>query len=229
MRLNKYLRDSGLGSRRAVEFLIKSGQVSINGLVVRKPYTAVKEHDVVRFNDRIVKPVKEKRIFIYYKPRGVTTTLKDGHASRTLTQALKLPPGFFPCGRLDRDSEGLLVITNDGKLAYSLTHPSFKVKKGYEVTAREIIERHNINSLLQGVWDKKDFLKPDSVSRTGVHSIFIVIHEGKKREIRRMMKKVRLTIIRLKRVFMGPFELKPEMKAGDIVELPYSDFISSLT
>jgi 23S rRNA pseudouridine2605 synthase len=213
MRLQKYLANAGVCSRREAEALIRSGRVSIDGEIVTElgskvdPYTNVIRVDKTR--------ILRKRPPIYLllnKPKGVLTTVRDPYGRTTVMDLLGRVPGrVYPVGRLDRDSEGLLLLTNDGALAHRLLHPSHKVTKTYHVTVRGIPSKAVLDLLRGGIEIEGRMTLPcemhvlDVTERSTV--LEIVLKEGRKRQIRLMFNAVDHQVIRLIRIKMGPIRL----------------------
>ncbi len=209
MRLNRYLQKAGVASRRKADALIFSGKVRVNGRVVQEPWYEVRDTDVVEVHNRPVRIRKYHRYFKYYKPRGVTTTLRDRHASLTLRDVL--PDhlrGIFPVGRLDRDSEGLLLLTDDGDLAYILTHPRFEVLKVYRVWFTGSLHARDVARRLQQGLTLEDGPFHPLFARPIEHrAVELGLTEGRKREIRRAMAALGLEVERLLRTQFGPITL----------------------
>jgi len=220
VRLNKFVRDALGISRRRADALIKDGKITVNGKIVREPFYDTDENDVVKYQGRTLKMDAENEVYIYYKPRGVVSTLYDPHAEKTIFSELNLKKGFKFAGRLDKDSEGLMVITNDGNLIHRLTHPSYETKKGYLVWTKRPITVKEIKSMTEGIEDKGEFLKVDYIEKRGEKLYLFVLHEGKKREIRRLVKRFNNEVLRLKRIFMGEFSLPQDMKPGELRKIP---------
>lgn len=209
MRLNRYLQQAGVASRRKADQIIFSGKVQVNGRVVKEPWYEVQDGDTVMLHGRVIKLRRYYRYYKFYKPRGVTTTLHDPHAALTLKDIL--PPnlkGTFPVGRLDRDSEGLLLLTDDGDLAYILSHPRFEVLKVYRVWfsgplhAREVVKK-----FAKGLILEDGPFQPPSVRSLERYAVELSLTEGRKREIRRAFRSLGLTVERLLRVQFGPIVL----------------------
>jgi pseudouridine synthase len=210
--IRKYLQMCGLGARRKVETLLKKGEVRINGRVA-KPGDRVRiGEDRVTLGGRVLKP--EPPVYIlFHKPKGIITTRKDEKGRPTVMDMLRgvVMANIFPVGRLDRDSEGLLLLTNDGDFADIMLHPRYGKEKVYEVLVRGVKPR-DIKKMLEGVKSGGDFLRAERVkvlkSREGRMLLEVVLREGKKRHIRRMIKALGGKVERLKRVAFGPFTLK---------------------
>lgn len=209
VRLNKFLRDCQLGSRRACEKLVTEGRVTIDGVLVTSMATLVDvSHDVVEVDGRKVKPVREQVYVAANKPRGVVVTASDPQGRETLYQRIgDLPRGVFCVGRLDRDSEGLVLLTNDGKLAFRLAHPKYGIERVYEVVIRGPADPGLAERLTAGVELEDGVAKAKSaevVGRRGEDlTLNLVLTEGKKREVRRMIAACGLEVGRLRRVRFG--------------------------
>lgn len=216
MRLNKFLQAAGAASRRKADELIRAGRVRVNGRPVREPWFEVDPgRDAVEVDGRRVVLPEEKHYFKLYKPRGVVSTLRDPHAGRTLAEFI--PPGLrlVPAGRLDRDSEGLVILTDDGDLVYRLTHPRFGVPKRYRVVLDRYITKGDLERLSRGIELADGPFSPDRVRRLGPREVELVIHEGRKREIRRAFRALGYGVVRLVRTAMGPVELG-DLAPGEI-------------
>ena len=219
MRLNKFLQAAGVASRRKADELILSGSVWVNGRVVREPWYEVDpEKDAVEVNGQRVALATEKHYFKFYKPRGVVSTISDPHAKRTLSDYIPLGLRLVPAGRLDLDSEGLMILTDDGDLVYRLTHPSFEVPKRYRVALDRYVKREDLEKLSRGIKLEDGPFLPDRVRRLGPREVELVIHEGRKREIRRAFAALGYEVVRLVRVAIGPVELG-DMRPGELRRL----------
>ena len=210
-RLQRTLARAGLGSRRAVEDLIRQGRVRVGGEVASLGRRVDPWTDHITVDDIPIPVHPDLRYLALNKPAGVTTTARDPHAERTV--AMLIPPGprVFPVGRLDRPSEGLLLLTNDGDLAHRLQHPRFGVDREYLVEVKGIVPKRAVSQLLKGV-DLADgparALKARPTGRSrGRTSLAMVMREGRKREIRRMLGALGFPVLRLVRVRIGPVRL----------------------
>ena len=212
MRLQKYLAECGVASRRHAEDMITQGLVQINGITVREMGLKVEEGDEVRVRGDIVTPQAEKRYVLYYKPIGEVTTSSDPEGRPTVLDRFRdFPVRLYPVGRLDFDSEGLLLLTNDGDLTARLTHPSGEVNKSYIARVSLQLTDEELNRLRFGIMidGRKTakagakLLKQESLFT----DVLITIHEGRNRQIRRMVEALGHQVIRLKRVKYGPVEL----------------------
>jgi 23S rRNA pseudouridine2605 synthase len=213
VRLNKFLRDCGLGARRKCERLIEQGKVSVNGRIVDDLATSVDpEKDEVRVDDEIVTPFTERVYIVAYKPRGALVTAVDPHGRQTFLDAVDgLPAGLFSVGRLDMDSEGLLILTNDGKLGFRLAHPRYGIERVYRVGVRRDMDDATLAKLRDGVVLEDGEARPKSVTvvdRGGASTTLeITLTEGRKREIRRMVEACGFEVDWLKRIGFGPVRL----------------------
>jgi 23S rRNA pseudouridine2605 synthase len=213
MRLNKYLALCGLGSRRKCEGLIAEGIVEVNGIKAGAPYLDVDlESDTVRVNGERVMPRKKEIYLVLNKPKGYLTTRQDPADRKTVMALLpKGAEGVFPVGRLDRESEGLLLLTTDGELAQRLAHPRYGVPRYYRVELTLPFPAHRLKELQKGVYDHGEHL---SVSHARLHGrrskdkrVELVLHTGKKREIRRLFTALGCRVTRILRYGFGPLRL----------------------
>jgi 23S rRNA pseudouridine2605 synthase len=211
-RLNKFLAHAGLGSRRHCEELILRGRVRVDGQVIRQLGTKVDpERQKVSVDDQ---PLHGERLvyWLVNKPRGYLCTNHDP-AGRPLAVDLlpHVDQRVYPVGRLDEDSEGLLLLTNDGDLAYRLMHPRFGVEKTYHVQVAGVPQRADLQQLLEGVWLSDGHVRARRVRRLKSQGesvwLEVVLNEGKNREIRRMLARLGHKVMRLRRVAIGPIRL----------------------
>jgi 23S rRNA pseudouridine2605 synthase len=225
-RLQRSLARAGFGSRRACEELIAAGRVRINGRVATLGDRVDPAKDEVRVDGAKVNVDPELHTFALHKPRGVTTTLRDAHAERDLTHLLPEGPRVFPVGRLDRDTEGLLLLTNDGALAHRLTHPRYGVEKEYLAEVGGAPSSRQLAQLRRGVeLDDGPARAQDARSAGGSGArggVRLVMVEGRKREVRRMLEAVGLPVRRLVRVRVGPVRLG-RLRPGEVRELEPED------
>lgn len=212
IRLQKHLSECGVASRRKAEELIESGKVRINGRVALIGAKVDPKRDKVTVSGKTVVPVNEKMYIMLHKPRGYVTTTKDELDRKCVTDLVQdAGVKLFPVGRLDRNSEGLLIMTNDGAFANSLTHPSAHVNKTYRVTVKGAVEDEMLIELREGiVLDGKKTLPCDVfvAERKPDRTVLIfIIQEGRNRQIRRMCETVNLEVIRLKRTEIAGVKL----------------------
>jgi 23S rRNA pseudouridine2605 synthase len=203
-RLQKVLAGRGLGSRRACEELIEAGRVQVNGEVAVLGRRIDPDHDRVTVDGA---PIGVRPDLVYYvlnKPAGVVTTASDPQGRQTVLDLVPPAPRVYPVGRLDVDSEGVLLLTNDGELTYHLTHPRFGVEKEYLVVVDGTPAPGAIRRLRDGVDLEDGRTAPARVAAVGPNGLRITIHEGRKRQIRRMCAAVGHPVTRLVRTRIGP-------------------------
>jgi len=212
MRLHKYLALCGVASRRAAEKLVAAGRVTVNEHVVSNVRRGVDpETDDIRVDGNRVEP--EKKVYIMLnKPTDYLTTMNDPHGRRTVSELVaEIPQRVFPVGRLDMDTHGLLLMTNDGELTYHLTHPKFEVSKTYHAVVEGIVSEDALDKLRSGVQLTDGVTSPAQVRLLSHHgnqsTIEIIIAEGKKRQVRRMCTEVGHEVVELKRVAMAGLAL----------------------
>jgi 23S rRNA pseudouridine2605 synthase len=211
-RLQRYLARSGVASRRACEQLIVDGRVRVNGTLVRVLGTSVDaDSDRVDVDRRPVRPASVLSYFALNKPAGVMSTASDPQGRPTVLDLVDSPNRVYPVGRLDWDSEGLLLLTDDGDLAMRLTHPRYGVEKEYRALVRGPVERPVLDELSRGVeLDGRPTARArfEIVERDIAGTwLRVIIHEGRNRQIRRMADAVGLEVVRLVRVRIGPLGL----------------------
>lgn len=214
VRLQKALAAAGVASRRNSEQLIEEGRVEVNGSVVTEQGTRVDPvKDVIRVDGSRIPPPRRHRYMVLNKPRGVVSTMDDPEGRRTLAEFL--PRGnkdrLFHVGRLDTDSDGLILLTNDGDFAHRMSHPSWEVPKTYLVEAAGVMDNKTLKRLEKGVTLDDGPVKPDRVklvSRSARQTLLTVtLHEGRNRVVRRMFDAVAHPVDRLARVAIGPVKL----------------------
>ena len=226
VRLQKFLAHAGVCSRRAAETLIAEGGVTVNGEVVSEPGTRVDPaSDRVCVNGVAVEGEEERVYFLLNKPIGVITSCNHGTA-RVVTDLVKVPQRVYPVGRLDHDSSGLLILTNDGRIHHKLSHPSFEHEKEYQASVAEPISESALDRMMSGIQLREGRTRPCQIRREGPASYTIVLKEGKNRQVRRMAEKVGYEVVSLKRVRMANVclgQLKPgqwrALTDGEVREL----------
>ena len=212
IRLQKHLAECGVASRRKAEELIEAGKVKINGHIAEIGAKVDPKRDKVTVRGKAVVPVNEKVYIMLNKPRGFVTTMSDELGRKTVSDLVADAGNrIFPVGRLDRDSEGLLIMTNDGDFANKLTHPSSHVNKTYRVTVKGVAEEEQILQMKEGiVLDGRKTLPCDCfvAERKPDRTVLIfVLNEGRNRQIRRMCEEVGLEVLRLKRTEIAGVKL----------------------
>ena len=206
-RLQKFIATCGIASRRAAEKYITDGRISVNGETVTEQGIKIDpEKDVVAVDGKIIKETVQKVYIILYKPKGYISTVKDEKDRRTVMDLVAdIPQRIFPVGRLDNNTEGLLLMTNDGDLTQKLLHPKFKITKTYMVTIKDIMDNDSLGRLRRGVNLEDGKTAPAeakivSYDRDTNHSrVEITIHEGRNRQVRRMFQAVGYDVAALKR------------------------------
>lgn len=203
-RLQKVLARAGIGSRRACEDLIAEGRVTVNGEVAVLGRRVALDDDEVEVDGALVAVAEGLVHYLLNKPLGVVSTASDPEGRPTAVDMVPAEPRVFPVGRLDIDSEGLLIVTNDGALTHRLTHPRFGVEKEYVAELEGRPSRGVLRSLRQGVELADGVTAPAQVSLVGPSVVRIVVHEGRNRQVRRMCEAVGHPVVRLVRIRIGP-------------------------
>lgn len=209
MRLNRYLALSGLGSRRSCESIISAGRVAVNGKRCVALATRVEEGNRVTVDGELIAPDRETTL-ILHKPKGALCTRDDPQRRRTIYE--HLPEHLLQLnyvGRLDKESEGLLVMTNDGPLAQRLTHPRYKVDKEYLIVLDRTFRKENTAMLLQGIQIEEGLAKAASVTPISPRRLAIVLNQGYKRQLRQMFGALDYKVKQLIRIRIGGLELGP--------------------
>jgi 23S rRNA pseudouridine2605 synthase len=228
MRLAKFLAHAGVASRRAAEDVIRAGRVTVAGERVLDPARDVDESSGVAVDGEPLRPARERLVYALNKPAGVVSTARDTHGRPTVVQLV--PPGagrLYPVGRLDAESTGLILLTNDGELAHQLTHPKFGVPKTYRArVGRPPVREDTLQRLREGVDLEDGRTGPARVRKLAGDEIELTITEGRKRQVRRMCEAVGHPVRELRRVSFGPLalgDLAPgaarRLKASEVEEL----------
>ena len=208
MRLAKYLASAGVASRRASEDVVRAGRVTVAGSMVTDPARDVEPGDAVAVDGRPVAPVHERVVYALNKPAGVVSTARDPQGRPTVVTLVPQTERLYPVGRLDIDTTGLILLTNEGDLAHRLTHPSFEVEKTYRaVVGGPPIRDGALRALRDGIELDDGRTAPARVRRVAADTIEIMIHEGRKRQVKRMCEAVGHPVKRLERVAFGPLQL----------------------
>ena len=208
MRLNKYIAHAGVCSRRKAGDLVKNGFIKVNGKVEKNPAIEVTDDDTVEYMGKVLKPVSNQYYLLLNKPKNVITTMEDERGRKTVWDIVKekVDTRIFPVGRLDRNTTGLLLLTNDGDLIQKLSHPSSKVKKIYEVILNKPVEQKDIEAIAKGVMLEDGKADVDTVSyiqELPPNHIGIELHSGKNRIIRRIFEHLGYEVVRLDRVYFA--------------------------
>ena len=216
MRLNRFLAQSGLCSRREADDFITAGLVTVNGVVVTELGTKVRSTDEVKFNDSKVQG--EKKVYLVLnKPKGYVTSLEDPHADKTVMELVKgaCSERIYPVGRLDKNSLGLLLFTNDGDVTRQLTHPSLEKKKIYQVTLDKPLTRADMEQITEGIMLEDGEIYADEVAYVSdtKKEVGIEIHSGRNRIVRRIFEHLGYTVQKLDRVYYAGIT-KKNLKRG---------------
>lgn len=222
-RLQKVIAQAGIASRRKAEELILEGKVKVNGEVIKELGTKVSESDKVEVNN---KPIEKetKEYYLLNKPRGVITTTNDEHGRKTVTDLIETSARIYPVGRLDYDTTGAILLTNDGEFANILMHPSNKIDKVYLAKLEGIIKGEQINALKNGIMLDDVLVKASRVKLKKVNQenstsmVEITIHEGKNHQVKRMFESVGFHVEKLTRERIGIFDIK-NLKSGQYRKL----------
>ena len=212
MRLQKYMASCGVASRRTAEKMIAEGRVSVNGETVTEMGVQVEDGDTVRLDGQVIRPEEIKKYVMYHKPAGEVTTVSDPEGRKCVLDHFRdYPVRLYPVGRLDYDSEGLLLLTNDGALTERLLHPSHQVDKTYLARVTGSVSLETVRLLRHGVMLDDHPTAPAKVrivkQETFATVVLVTIHEGRNRQVRRMFEAAGHQVLQLRRVRFGPLEL----------------------
>jgi 23S rRNA pseudouridine2605 synthase len=211
MRLAKYLAHGGVASRRQAEKLIAAGRVQVGGEVVTHPARDVDADSGVLVDGKPVE-AEEREVWLVHKPAGVTSTAREPGKRRAVVELVDSPLRLYPVGRLDAESTGLILLTNDGELANRLTHPRYEVRRTYRVRLRRAPDGEVLAALRRGVELEDGPTAPAKVRKVSPRVIELTLREGRNRQVRRMAEAVGNEVVALSRVRFGPLEL------GDLPE-----------
>lgn len=231
-RLQNLLARAGVASRRGSAALVESGAVTVDGIVVREPGARFGADADIRVNGRPLVPAEKKRTIVLYKPVGVLSTMRDPFGGKTVAGIVNTPERLVPVGRLDRDSEGLLLMSNDGSLVNELTHPRFEHEKTYIVKVAGRWSDEKLAILRSPLTlDDGYTIRPVPVEvvkdfGNSTRLLRFVLSEGRKRQIRKMCSAAHLVVLTLKRVAVGAFRLPPELAPGEWRDLTPGEIVS---
>lgn len=234
-RIAKAISDAGICSRRRAEELIKQGLVKVDGVIIDSPTRLVDENNIIKVSEQVINRNLQPRLWLYYKPAGLVTTHKDTHGRNTVFDSIKDLPRVISVGRLDLNSEGLLLLTNSGTLARTMELPSSQIERVYKVRAfgnpGRLLQKCGVAKSMEftinGVTYKVKSIKP--LGRSASNSRFeVTLLEGKNREIRKIFEHFDLQVNRLIRIEYGPFTLG-ELKPGEYKEQEFETFKQFLT
>ncbi|MEK7159260.1 MAG: pseudouridine synthase [Patescibacteria group bacterium] len=202
IRLNKFLSEKGVASRRAAEQLILSGRIKVNGEIVHELGTKVDpDADKVFFNHELVSgQARQQLVIMLNKPVGYVSTVRKFPGEKNVLELVKTEERIYPAGRLDKDSTGLLILTNDGDLALKLMHPRYEKEKEYMVEVDHAVDSGFLKKMSSGVWLEDGQTLPAKTKRVSTKVFSIVLREGRKRQIRRMCESFQFKVVSLKRV-----------------------------
>jgi len=233
-RLQNILAHAGVASRRKAAEIIAEGRVTVDGLVVREPGARYEDTAEIKLDGRRLESAARKRTVVLYKPVGVLSTMSDPFGEPTVAELVQCDERLVPIGRLDKDSEGLLLMSNDGDLVNRLTHPRFGHRKTYLVKVAGRWSDDKLDILRSPLTlDDGYTIRPVPVEvvqswENNTRLLKFVLGEGRKRQIRKMCSAAHLVVLELKRVAVGGFELPPELKPGEWRDLT-DDEVAKLT
>ncbi|MBW6431805.1 rRNA pseudouridine synthase [Patescibacteria group bacterium] len=212
MRINRFLARCGVASRRKSEELILNGRVLINGTPVKSLGTEVKRSDEIQVDSKIIR-LPDFKYFALNKPPGYTTTREDKFAEKTIFELLPDDKSLYTVGRLDKETSGLILITNDGDFGQKIIHPTNKIPKNYYIKLKHPILKINLDKLTRGVELDDGLAKAIAIKSLSEKEIVITIEEGRNRIVRRMIKAINNDVIELKRISIG--EIKLDLPEGE--------------
>ncbi len=236
VRLNKFLSQSGICSRRKADELISASQIKINNKIAKLGDKVDQQNDEVEYKDKIVNIRTDNVYYMLNKPEGYTSTVSDPHADKVVINLVPKSHKVYPAGRLDKNSEGLIILTNDGELTDQLTHPRFQHEKEYYVEAiiktgkkTEESAKHRLSKFKKGIKIDNYRTKPVQISNIDfiapeLVKFNIILKEGHKRQIRRICEKVDLEVIKLVRIRISKLKLL-DLKTGEYKKIEKSDII----
>ena len=231
MMLIKFVAQSGMCSRRKAGDLIKNGDITVNNAVITTPYHILNPDDIIKYNNTVLS-IEKKLYFLYNKPQGVVCTMDDPQGRTNIHDIFEehYKERVYPVGRLDRETTGLLVVTNDGNLAQKLAHPKFNIKKVYHVTTLTAVYPEDCYKLSNGIQLEDGFMKVDKISylySDSSYDILVTIHSGRKRIVRRLFQALGYKVMHLDRINFGGLT-KKNLPVGSWRELTNQE-ISNLT
>ena len=220
-RLQNILAHAGVASRRGAAALIESGVVTVDGIVVKEPGARFEDGVQIKVNGKMISAAEKPRTIVLYKPVGVLSTMSDPFGGKTVAELVRTPERLVPIGRLDKDSEGLLLMSNDGTLVNELTHPRFNHTKTYLVKVAGRWSAEKLKTLRSPLTlDDGYTIRPVPVEvvqewENNTRLLKFVLSEGRKRQIRKMCSAAHLVVLTLKRVKVGNFELPSDLQPGE--------------
>tara|TARA_B100000929_G_scaffold147358_1_gene116758 strand:- start:7009 stop:7716 length:708 start_codon:yes stop_codon:yes gene_type:complete len=211
MRLNKFLAQSGIASRRESDQLIQSAMVTVNGVIESNPAYQVQPNDDIFYDNQRISIQSNTRIILLNKPNGYITTMKDPLKRKTVMDLVHTDERLFPIGRLDKDTTGLLLLTNDGQLANKLMHPRNRIPRIYKIEIDKTFQSWEVKRMAtkiyigQNEWGKAEVIEQKQIK--GRATIFLKLYQGKKREVRRIIYRMKRKLFSLERIQYGPIKL----------------------
>ncbi len=205
--LQQFLSRAGIASRRQATELIKAGQVKVNGRLAKPGIKINPFKDKIKINNKLIKPQIRKVYYLVNKPAGYTCTLRDKHADKTVVDLVPASPKVWPVGRLDKNSRGLIILTNDGQFTQRLTHPRYRHSKEYLVKVDKSVTDQLLSNLKKGVKLKEGIARADRLKKISAYRLSLVIHQGWNRQIRRMLKACDYQVVDLQRISIGRWKL----------------------
>lgn len=222
-RLQKVIASSGITSRRKAEELIIQGKVSVNGKIITSLGTKVNSNDIITVNNKVIN-IEEKEYYLLNKPRGVITSTSDDKNRTTVVDLINTDKRIYPVGRLDYDTTGVLLLTNDGDFANIITHPNNEIDKVYVAKLDGIIKGEQIHKIEKGIKIDDVIVKPSRIKLKKINKdtntciVEIIIHEGKNHEVKKIFSAVGYKVLKLKRERVGIFKLD-NLKSGEYRKL----------
>lgn len=224
VRVQKILASAGVASRRKCEELILQGRVLVNNKKIILGTKADPEKDSIMVNNKPIK-IEKKVYYVVNKPKNYISTVSDELGRRSVIELVPKGVRVFPVGRLDRDARGLMILTNDGELANRVMHPRYETEKTYKVTVRERIKDEDMARLRRGVWLEGRKVIPSSVVKTRINVLEILLHEGRKHVVKRLLFKLGYFVTDLLRVQIGNLSVRG-LKEGEYREMSDEELIS---
>ena len=222
MRLNKFLSQSGIASRRKSDELIKMATTEVNGVLCFDPAYDVKKSDIVKYDGKKISVIEKKIVIMLHKPKNFITTVSDTHGRKTVMDLIPNDIHLNPVGRLDKDTTGLLLLTNDGELHQYLTHPKNSIPKDYEVIIEGKLDNFQIKKIKKGVYiGQKEYGRANVLNqdtKKGRSKVVLQLTQGKKREIRRLFYRLGVKLLTLKRVKFSNLSLG-NLNVGNYIKL----------
>ncbi len=223
VRIQKYISDCGYTSRRKAEELILKGVVTVNGMVAKTGDKIDENTAIVRVEGKLIRPEVKKVYIMLNKPVGYLSSVSDDRGRKTVIDLLKgVKERVVPVGRLDYDTEGLLLLTNDGDFTYTVTHPKHNIQKTYLAGLNEIPDDDKLTLLKEGVEIEDYIAKADKLSKGKGKDVYITISQGKNRQVRKMFEKIGYKVVKLKRISIGNLTLDG-LKSGEWKYLEKND------